>query len=214
MNPEAGREGISPRRFRARNPAVLRLAMLLTWLILMLIQGGCQARLRGTDLGGQPAHDFQLTNQFGHPVALSDFRGKPIVLTFLYTNCPDICPLTAERLRLTARLLGSDASNVAMLAVSTDPVRDTVEAAYAFTAAHDMLERMHFLVGSRPELEPIWNAYYVAALEQQVEGATMRRIGHTDAVIVIDKQGRMRSLLRSDFDHAALADDLRALLRE
>ncbi|MBO0796958.1 MAG: SCO family protein, partial [Ktedonobacteraceae bacterium] len=52
--------------------------------------------LQGTDLNAAPSPDFRLTDQFGKPVAFSQFKGKPIVLTFLYTHCPDVCPLTAE----------------------------------------------------------------------------------------------------------------------
>jgi protein SCO1/2 len=175
-----------------------------------------QVRLRGTDLGGMPAQDFQLADQHGRAISLSDFRGSPVVLTFLYTTCPDVCPLTAERLRLTANLLGGDAERVAMLAVSTDPEQDTPEAAARFVAAHGLQDRMHYLVGRRAELEPVWKAYFVAAVAHEEPGVhgPVRRVGHTDAVFLIDKQGRLRSLLRSDFDHAALAEDLRALLRE
>src|SRR5439155_25348111 len=56
------------------------------------------SNLQATDLGNQPAPNFQLTDQAGQKISLAQFKGKPVVLTFLYTHCPDICPLTAEHL--------------------------------------------------------------------------------------------------------------------
>src|SRR6266571_3643239 len=92
--------------------------------------------LQGTDLGGTPAPDFRLTDQFGKPISLSEFKGKPVILTFLYTHCPDQCPLTAEKLHAVMQNLGSDAQRVTMLAVSTDPKGDTTVAALKFSQAH------------------------------------------------------------------------------
>src|SRR6266536_6695405 len=66
-----------------------------------------QSALQGTDLGGTIAPDFKLTDQFGKTITLSQFKGKPTILTFLYTHCPDQCPLTAEKLHAVILNLGS-----------------------------------------------------------------------------------------------------------
>ena len=55
-----------------------------------------RSNLQGTNLGSTPAPDFLLKDQFGNSISLSQFKGEPVVLTFLYTHCPDVCPLTAE----------------------------------------------------------------------------------------------------------------------
>src|SRR5437879_3286442 len=68
--------------------------------------------LQGTDLGSTVAPDFHLKDQFGKPISLSQFRGEPVVLTFLYARCPVVCPLTAETLHKTQSLLGKDAAHV------------------------------------------------------------------------------------------------------
>src|SRR5689334_17016142 len=65
-----------------------------------------------------PAADFTLTNQFGQPESLSSFRGKPVALTFIYTNCVDVCPLIAWNMHLAYDQLGNDAKNIALVAVS------------------------------------------------------------------------------------------------
>jgi protein SCO1/2 len=117
---------------------------------------------RGTELTARaPATSFTLTNQFSRSVSLDDYRGKVVLLTFLYTSCPDICPLTTSNIREAHELLGSDAEELAMVAVSVDPERDTVEEALDFSQHWQMTDRWDFLTGRRAELERIWRAYYI-----------------------------------------------------
>lgn len=165
--------------------------------------------LQGTDLGSTPAPDFRLTDQFGKPISLSQFHGEPVVLTFLYTHCPDVCPLTAEKLHSAQLQLGKDASHVMMLAVSVDPKRDDKAAALNFSQEHKLTTNWHYLIGSENELSSVWNAYSVYA---QPETSTTSM--HTSAVYVIDKEGRERIFLGGDFAPAQLASDLKVLLGE
>src|SRR5712692_11060652 len=135
----------------------------MSQLLRSFIPGANLPVLQGTDLGGTPAPDFRLSDQFGKPVSLSQFKGKPVILTFLYTHCPDACPLTAEKLRAVMQNLGSDAQRVAVLAVSTDPKGDTMAAAVTFSKTHRMLNYWHYLLGTHEELSPIWSSYAVYA---------------------------------------------------
>ncbi|MBX5492327.1 MAG: SCO family protein [Chloroflexi bacterium] len=198
-----------------------RLALLAVLLLGLLV--GCKARVPviGTDIGGAPAPDFSLVDQNGQRVQLAALRGQPVVLTFLYTDCPDVCPLTAQKLRQTAELLGGEAERVAMLAVSVDPEHDDVAAAQAFVRVHDLEGRLHYLLGTRQELSAVWAAYYIHAAppppdaDPATRAAYARQRGvHTDATYILDKQGQLRFLVRSDFDPAALAATLHGLLRE
>ena len=165
------------------------------------------ASLQATDLGKQPAPNFQLTDQLGQQVSLAQFKGKPVVLTFLYTHCPDICPLTAEHLHSTLLKMGSDAQNVGILAVTTDPKRDDQAAAVEFTREHNMQGYWHFLIGTHEQLSPVWSAYSVYAQPQQ--DTTVK---HSFAVYVIDKQGNMRAFIGQDFKPDDLAGYLEALV--
>ena len=171
-----------------------------------------QSGLQGTDLGGVQAPDFQLTDQFGKTITLSQFKGNPIILTFLYTHCPDQCPLTAEKLHAVMLNLGSHAQNIAVLAVSTDPQRDTIAAAINFSQAHSMLNYWHYLIGTHAQLSPIWSSYSVyAAPTPTTTGGT---ISHTTAIFIIDKQGRERVYLGDDATSAQITTDLQLLLKE
>jgi protein SCO1/2 len=170
--------------------------------------GSTTSGLQGTDLGSTPAPDFRLTDQYGKSVALSQFRGKPVVLTFLYTNCPDQCPLTAEKLHATVQDLGSAAQNVGIIAVSTDPARDNTAAALRFSQEHNMQSYWHYLVGPRSALAPIWSSYHIYAQPQQ------QLVNHSLGLFLIDKQGHQRIFLDNGFEPTVLANDLQILMKE
>ena len=181
-----------------RRPSVFAILLVLAAIVIAAIGFSVTARdqpraLIGTDLGGDAAPDFTLTNQFGNQVSLAEHRGTLVVLTFLYTHCPDICPLTAARLRQVYEQLGSDAANVSFLAVSVDPERDTTEAAYAFSERFEMLDRWSYLVGTREELEPVWKAYYIGVLPDPNQHDLVM---HTAPIYLIDRDG-LRQVLHT-----------------
>ena len=169
-----------------------------------------QSGLKGTDLGSTPAPDFRLKDQFGIPISLAQFKGKPVVLTFLYTHCPDVCPLTAEKLHATMQSLGQDAQQVAVLAVSMDPKGDTAAAAQNFSKVHKLGDYFYYLLGTHNELAPVWASYSVDARAATSSGT----VSHSSAIYVIDKQGRERVLLDNDFSSSQLTADLKILLGE
>ncbi len=151
-------------------------------------------------------------------MALEQFRGKPVVLTFLYTTCPDVCPLIADKLRQTSILLGNEAPNVVILALTTDPEHDDRTAATKFTQEHEMTGRWRFLLGSPQQLAPIWKSYYVGVTPVgQVTPSADDSAGsviHSDPVYVIDRHGLERTLLGDDFEPRVLVEQLHKLVRE
>ncbi len=176
-------------------------------------------RAVGTELGATPAPDFRLTNQFGEEVALSDLRGKVVVLTFLYTSCPDTCPLTASKLGQVHDQLGERAREVAFVVVTVDPERDRVARVRQFLEAQRLSNKLLFLTGERPALEVVWAAYHIGVTRlpvasRSVGGDGFYEVGHTDVLYLIDRHGRMRRLMRSDFGVADLRRNLEMLLRE
>ena len=169
-----------------------------------------QSSLQGTDLGSIPAPGFQLKDQFGNSISLAQFKGKPVVLTFLYTHCPDVCPLTAEKLRTTMQSLGQAEQKVAVLAVSMDPKGDTPTTAQNFSKVHKLGDYFYYLLGTHDELAPVWASYSVDAQAATSSGV----VNHSFAIYVIDKQGRERVLLDNGFSASQLAADLKILLGE
>lgn len=195
---------------------------------LLVVSGQESTEFVGTELNGVAAAGFSLTNQSDQPVSLRDQRGKITALTFLYTNCPDVCPLTAVRLRSVHEQLGADADRVSILAISVDPERDTVEAARTFSERLGMLGRWSYLVGTRAELEPIWEAYYIGVADggtsdghdnhDHSEDPDESLLIHTAPVYLIDADGKLRSLHTTGGETDTIIDDvlhdIRVLLNE
>jgi protein SCO1/2 len=169
-----------------------------------------QSNLQGTNLGSTPAPDFLLKDQFGKSISLSQFKGEPVVLTFLYTHCPDVCPLTAEKIHTTMQSLGSNAQHITVLAVSMDPKGDTATAAQNFANVHKLGNYFYYLIGTHNELAPVWASYSVDAQAATSSGT----VNHSTAIYVIDKQGNERALLDNGFSSSQLASDLKILLGE
>jgi len=162
--------------------------------------------LNGTSMGGTPAPAFQLTDQNGQTISLAQFRGQPVVLTFMYTHCPDECPANAGKLHTAMQMLGQQAQHIAILVVSTDPKGDTRDAALSFTEKHDMQQYWHYLIGTHQQLAPVWSAYHIYA--SNVNGTVQHSIG----LYIIDQQGREQIYLDDNFTATQVATDLRMLL--
>jgi protein SCO1/2 len=137
-----------------------------------------------------PAPAFTLDNQFGKPISLSDYRGKAVLLTFLYVDCPDVCPLISAALRTTIDKLGTEAKRAQVVAISVDPIGDTPKAVRKYLAARGVLHRFEYLVGTKAQLSPVWANYHIQASRD----ATLKReVGHTGIVIGIDADGKVRT---------------------
>ncbi len=186
----------------------MRHAVRCVWLLALVFSACAPATLAGTDLGSTDAPDFTLTDGVsGRAITLSAQRGQVVALTFLYTTCPDVCPLTATQFRAAQTDLQGDAGRVTFIAVSVDPDRDTPAAVQEFSAAHGLASNWHYLVGGRAQLSPVWAAYGIGVQA----GSTT--VTHNDAVYLIDSRGRERVLLHSEDLATDLANDLRALLK-
>lgn len=209
---------VSPAAPRRRNLSGLWIAasaMTLIGLILLfvgltsagVIHIGPPPALRGTVLDTPyPAPDFQLKDQFNNPVALSSYHGKVVVLTFLYTNCPDTCPLITAKLHQSVLSLGAESQKVGIIAVSVDPARDTLAVVRSYSEQKDMLQRWHYLIGASNDLSPVWKSYGIAAV---TSGNT---VTHSTPTYVIDQGGQVREILDSDFAADDLVHDIHALL--
>ncbi|MBI2325757.1 MAG: SCO family protein [Chloroflexi bacterium] len=178
---------------------------------LMTVITCAPEKLVGTDLGAQPSPDFTLTDgRTGSAVSLSGLRGSVVALTFLYTTCPDTCPLTAEHFREAQQRLGADADRVRFVAVSVDPVGDTPAAVRDFSASHRLDRNWHYLIGPPDRLKAAWSAYGI----RQESDPAGHGVGHTDAIYLIDAKGNARVLLHTVDGVDALTKDLRSLVRE
>ncbi|MCE2464071.1 MAG: SCO family protein [Dehalococcoidia bacterium] len=221
----------------------LQTGLFLALVLISVVSCSGPDSFQGTELDSPDvAPPFRLVNQFGDSVGLSDMAGKVVVLTFLYTNCPDICPLTTETLRRAHTILGNDSNQIEMVAISVDPQRDSVESAYQYSDERDMLNRWHYLVGNEEQLEPIWKSYWLDPIQETTNsadaplndehgdggiapgtgagGSALPRsapdsylVNHTAPVFLIDRRGYRRSLFSSlSLDPQPLVHDIRLLI--
>jgi protein SCO1/2 len=153
---------------------------------------------------GLRAPDFTLRNQEGERVSMRDFRGQPVIVTFLYTTCEDTCPVQAQTVRGALDDLGED---VPAIAIAVDPPRDTPESARAFLSEQRALGRLDFVLGSRAELRPLWEGYYVRPQSVTQE--------HQARFTLVDKRGFQRvGYPAFAATPEALAHDIRLLQAE
>jgi protein SCO1/2 len=163
-------------------------------------------RFVGTVLNpAKQAPDFALRDQSGHVVRLSKLRGKVVLVTFLYTHCPDVCPLISSHLNDALRRLGPRAG-VRVVAVSTDPKGDTHTSVARFVKTHRLVGEFHYLTGKEAQLAPIWRAWHVAAFPGP--NAT---VNHSSFVILVDRQGKQRLFYDSTVTGPQIVHDVRLL---
>jgi len=152
------------------------------------------------------APPLSLHNYLGQPVNIDSYRGKAVLVTFLYTNCPDICPLITSQLRVAQNLMGAaTASKVQIIAVSVDPRGDTRNAVSAFLARHEMTGRMQYLVGSARELGAVWAAWGVGS-ERDAEKPQF--INHSGLIYGIGGSGKRITIYAPSFQPSEIAHDV------
>ncbi len=88
-------------------------------------------------------------------------HGRPYMVTFLYTHCPDVCPLIGAELQAALRELGKEAKKTDVVALSVDPRGDTRSAVQSWLKVHREPANFHYLIGSEEELQPYWDAWHV-----------------------------------------------------
>ncbi len=158
----------------------------------------------------QPAPPIALRNYNGQPFSLAAQRGKVVLVTFLYTHCPDVCPLIASQLRVVQSRLGADAARVQMVAVSVDPKGDTPASVAAFLKAHDMTGRMEYLIGSAGTLAKTWKAWNVGS---QRDNGNPELVAHSALIYGISASGKATTIYAANFSPSDVVHDVPSLLR-
>jgi protein SCO1/2 len=192
---------------RARLALMLAATFLLVGALAVVLFTGRSEHAGGAGFDGAlrppgiPPIDFALKDQDGHLARLDQYRGRPVILTFMYSTCRDTCPLTAQQIKGAMDQIGK---NIPTLAISVDPANDTQLNARRFVNRQGLTKRMRFLLGDRAQLQPIWKAY---GIEPQGKA-----FDHTAYVVLIDGKGVQRIGWPVDkLTPEGLAHDLRLL---
>jgi protein SCO1/2 len=153
----------------------------------------------------KPAPPLVLPNYAGGTVNISGDRGKAVLVTFLYTHCPDTCPLMASKLHsaLTA-LPASERRKVALIAVSVDPVGDTRATVARFVSSHELTGEMKYGIGSRTALARVWSAWGVGTKRTK----NPEVIEHTALIYGIDASGKIVTVYPASFTPGQIVHDV------
>jgi protein SCO1/2 len=152
----------------------------------------------------KPAPPLALRNYTGQPVNLAKMRGKAVLVTFVYTHCPDVCPLIVTNLAAAQRGLGAEARHLQIVAVTVDPRRDTPAAIRTFLSTRGAAGRMDYLLGSGAQLRRAWKAWDVAVST----GKNHVTAGHSSIIYGITASGRMADVYPSNFTPRQIIHDV------
>jgi len=130
---------------------------------------------------GVPPRDFKLVDQDGKTASLAAYRGRPVILSFMYSTCQDTCPIMAQQIKGALDDLGHD---IPVLLISVDPANDSPLNAKRFLLKQHVTGRMRFLLGDRAQLAPVWKAYGIRPQGQGFE--------HTAYVMLIGRDGTQK----------------------
>ena len=152
------------------------------------------------------APSLALKNYLGSPVDITTYRGKAVLVTFLYTHCPDTCPLITSKLHTALREMSeAERRQVQIIAVSVDSRGDTPVAVGQFLANHQMTGRMQYLIGSPRALGAVWSHWGVAASGEAGDPAV---VAHTALVYGITARGTIVTIYPSTFRPSDVVHDV------
>lgn len=173
-----------------------RLPVLAASVALGIALAGC-----ATSVSRVQAPAFELTDQRGAPVRLDSLRGRTVLLTFLYSHCPDTCPLYLFNLRQALSGLGASGEGLSVVVVTVDPERDTV--AHLARFARSWPENWHFLTGGPVDVARVWGEYGIYVEKDEAPGHHSAgpgyRVIHTARLLVINREGYVTSELRGEW---------------
>ena len=191
--------------------------ILITLSILIFLSISCKEKLPlDKDLTKQ---NYNLINQEGKEVKFPELiTGNITVLGFIYTHCPDICPMTTHNMYLTEKQLKENGiDDVKFVALSFDPDRDTPEVLKKFAKIRDLdFKSWTLLTGEKNTVDELLRRFDVKAIKTDEsvdeQGNAEYSMMHTDRISLIDENGILRKNYKgSTLNIEELVDDIKTL---
>lgn len=165
-----------------------------------------------TDITGAPwGRDFALTDQYGKPRKLADFRGKVVALFFGYTQCPDVCPTTLADLDAALVKLGTQAKDIQVLFVTLDPERDIQALLAPYMAQFN--PSFLALYGDASATASTAREFKIYFAKNAAKNGRYT-LDHSAGTFVFDRGGRLRLLMPYGTRPEVMAEDLQVLLKQ
>lgn len=159
----------------------------------------------GTISPRRAAPALVLRDIHGKTTDIRSFRGRPVLVTFVYAHCPDVCPLIMSNIRQARIDAGAAGRRTRVIAVSVDPKGDTPAYVEKFLEARRVAGFVHYLIGTRAQLEPVWKGWNVAT---DVPKSDPELVEHTALVYGVTASGELATAYPVNFTAAAIARDL------
>jgi protein SCO1 len=174
----------------ATRPLVIATAFAASLVVGLLIMfwamGGVSRVAQPAAIGGP----FQLTDQNGKTVTDNNLKGKPTLIFFGYTHCPDVCPTSLFEISEVLRALGKDADKVNAVFISVDPERDTQATMKDYLSSFD--PHLEGLSGDPAETAKVITSYRVYAKKVPTKDGDYT-MDHTALIYLMDRDGRFVS---------------------
>ena len=189
------------------------------WIAVLLLSSlfglaGCTdqpAAFRGSDISGTKlGQQWQLTLMNGQARDQSSFAGKVQLVFFGFAQCPDVCPTSLSELSEAMKLLGPDADRVQVLLVTVDPERDTPDLLRQYLSAFD--PRFMGLTGTPEQVRQAASSFKAFYSKVPRPGGDYT-MDHSASFYLLDRNGEARVLLSNNVGAAAIAHDIKALLK-
>jgi protein SCO1 len=166
--------------------AAFAASLVLGLLIVFWAMGGVSKVAQPAAIGGP----FQLTDQNGKAVTDKNLKGKPTLIFFGYTHCPDVCPTSLFEISEVLRAMGKDADKVNAVFISVDPERDTPAAMKDYLSSFD--PHLEGLSGDPAETAKVITSYRVYAKKVPTKDGDYT-MDHTALIYLMDRDGRFVS---------------------
>jgi len=150
---------------------------------------------------------FKLTDQNGQPITDADLKGKPFLVFFGYTHCPDVCPTTLFDVSEVMRSLGTDADRTKAVFITVDPDRDTPAVLKDYLSSFD--PHLIGATGDEAALNRVEKEYRVYAKKVPTGKDGDYSMDHSAIVYLMDKQGRFVAPFKLDRKPEQAAAELR-----
>jgi cytochrome oxidase Cu insertion factor (SCO1/SenC/PrrC family) len=165
-------------------------------------------------VGKKLAPEFSLRAEDGGRISLRQFRGRPVIVTFIDPLCRNLCPFEAKTLDKVVASLPAN-QRPAVIAVSTNRWANARKNLVLDKSKWNLPSEWHWAVGKPAALARVWKAYEigVSAATKTIAGITVHRITHTEASYIVDPSGHERALYLYPFRATDVEQTLRSFSR-
>jgi protein SCO1/2 len=194
---------------RTVRPLVIVASFAVSLLVGLVIMLWALGGLRGVTAPAAIGGPFQLTDQAGQTVTDQNLKGKPTLIFFGFTHCPDVCPTSLFEISEVLKAMGKDADRVNALFVSVDPERDTAAAMKDYLSSFD--PHLKGLTGNPESVAKVLSAYRVYSKKVPLKDGDYT-MDHTALIYLMDSDGRFVSPFNLKRTPAEAATDLKKYL--